>query len=286
MQYSLSTRLVLVVLYSHRAFTIKWPSPILKMFLVYSHYKKRQDLEPLLKQVKEGLECTENIEHSELDGIFVLGGDGTLLSMVSQRSGRLPTIYAFNCGSYGFLTPFQSEQVAEVVAKIKNGFQFEIIKRAMLEVTGQGHALNEVFITRCNYGKLNRFGIRINGHDIGDVRCDAILLSTVSGSSAYNYSCGGPILSNSCDSFVLNIINPCLLNCKPIVLGRPDNVSIVVLDNLHDNAKPLCVIDGHKYISDMYELSIRMSCNPASFASFEPQEKRFSQDVNRLYNLT
>lgn len=255
------------------------------MFLVYTHYKKRRDLEPLLRQVREKLECTENAGHSELHGIFVLGGDGTLLHMISQLSGKLPIIYAFNCGSYGFLTPFQSDQVADVVAKVKSGFQFEVIKRAMLEVSGHGRSLNDVLITRCNHGKLNRFGIRINGHDIGNVRCDAVLLSTVSGSSAYNYSCGGPILSTSCDSFVLNLINPCQLYFRPIVLGRPDEVRIAILDNLHDDAKPLCVIDGHKYISDVCELSIRMSSDSAMFASFEPQEKRFSQDINRLFHL-
>eukprot|EP00866_Antonospora_locustae_P002188 jgi/Antlo1/2188/965 len=255
------------------------------MFFVYSHYKKRRDLEPLLRHVKEELECTENAEHSGLHGIFVLGGDGTLLHMVSQLEGRLPIIYAFNCGSYGFLTPFQSDQVADVVSKIKGGFPFEVIERAMLEVAGHGRALNDILITRCNHGKLNRFGIHINGYLIGEVRCDGVLLSTVSGSSAYNYSCGGPILSNSCDSFVLNLINPCQLHCRPIVLGRQDDVRIVVLDNLHDDSKPLCVIDGHKYISNVCELSIRMSCDPAMFASFEPQERRFSQDINRLYRL-
>lgn len=255
------------------------------MFLIYSHYKKRQDLEPLLKKIKDKLECTEDTEHPELHGIFVLGGDGTLLHMISQFNGKFPLIYAFNCGSYGFLTPFHADHVDDVVTKIKSNFQFEIIERTMLEVSGFGRSLNDVLITKCNYGKLNRFSIRINGYDIGEIRCDGILLSTVSGSSAYNYSCGGPVISNSCDAFVLNLINPCQLHFRPIVLGRSNDVEIVVLDNMHDDTKPICVIDGHRYIVDVCKLSIKMSGESARFASFEPQEKRFSQDVNRLYHL-
>lgn len=256
------------------------------MFLIYSHYQKVADVALIADRLKEKIEFTDDTSNPDIRGIFVLGGDGTLLRVISEFHGKIPLIYSFNYGSYGFLTPFLAEQVDEVAQKIVDNFEFEVIERGRLEIMGLGHALNDILITKRNHGKLNTFRMLLNGHEMGEVRCDSVLVSTDSGSSAYNYSSGGPLLSSGCRAFVVNCLNPCQIFFRPIVLGASCELEVFALDSVHDTSESICVIDGYKEIIGVSHFRITISSDVIRFASFITQEKTFANDVGRLQHLT
>ncbi|MES1245301.1 MAG: NAD(+)/NADH kinase [Acidobacteriota bacterium] len=170
------------------------------------------------------------------DLVVVLGGDGTLLSVARTLAGRVP-ILGVNLGNLGFLTEISRGELYPALVQVFSGrFRTETrslfdidLKRAGGEAGGGGlryRVLNDAVITKSALARIIELTLRVDGHLVARFRADGLIISTPTGSTAYNLSAGGPILSPQLGVAVLTPICPHALSLRPIVV--PDSGAIEV----------------------------------------------------------
>ncbi len=168
-----------------------------------------------------------------VDWIVVLGGDGTLLG-AARRLGRygLP-ILGVNLGGLGFLTTTPLKDLHAVIEMMIED-RLESETRLMLEnrVLRKGeeilrfHVLNDVVINKITLARIIDLDVTINEDFLTTFRADGLIISTPTGSTAYNLSAGGPILYPTMETFVLTPICPFALTNRPILLPDTDVIKI------------------------------------------------------------
>ena len=164
-----------------------------------------------------------------LDFLFSLGGDGTFLETVNLvRDSGVPVL-GVNIGRLGFLSYISQENMDESLESVFSG-KFDIEERMLLHVEVPGvdlekraMALNEVRIYKTS-GSLITIHVKINDEFLSSYWADGLILSTPTGSTAYNLSVGGPIVVPESNSLVLSPIAPHNLTVRPLVL--PDTAKL------------------------------------------------------------
>ena len=209
--------------------------------------------EPLMEflQKKAGLRpkvaglFTSNEDLPEgLDFLFSLGGDGTFLETVNLvRDSGIPVL-GVNIGRLGFLSYISQENMDESLESVFSG-NYDIEERMLLKVEVPGVdlddmdvALNEVRIYKTS-GSLITIHVKINDEFLSAYWADGLLLSTPTGSTAYNLSVGGPIVVPESNSFVLSPIAPHNLTVRPLVL--PDSAVLQLSVDTRDPQFQLAV---------------------------------------------
>ncbi len=160
-----------------------------------------------------------------------LGGDGTFLTTVMWMAPLRIPIMGVNTGHLGYLTACGLDQVAEMVDDIAAG-NLAVQERSMVQVQCDGvdiehpFALNEVALQRHDSSSMIEMETRLNGHPLTTYKGDGLVLSTPTGSTAYNLSAGGPLLDPSLACLVLTPVCPHSLTMRPIVV--PDDAVITI----------------------------------------------------------
>jgi NAD+ kinase len=172
------------------------------------------------------------------DLVVVLGGDGTLLSVARTLAGRVP-ILGVNLGNLGFLTEISRGELYPALVQVLAG-RFRTETRSLFDIdlkraggeTGTGvpglryRVLNDAVITKSALARIIELTLRVDGHLVARFRADGLIISTPTGSTAYNLSAGGPILSPLLGVAILTPICPHALSLRPIVV--PDSGIIEV----------------------------------------------------------
>lgn len=189
--------------------------------------------------------------YSKSDLIIVLGGDGTMLSAGIKAMVYSTLLMGINLGHLGFLTDNDSDGMFESVDKVLKG-QYRIERRMMVDA--QLKTENDIK----NYTALNEVGVYmggvvdsavyVNDEYIDNFYGDGILVSTPTGSTAYNLAAGGPILKADSNMIAITPICPHMLHARSIVVGAEDIVKINIKSFTNDSLK--IVIDG-KQVSNM-----------------------------------
>jgi NAD+ kinase len=160
------------------------------------------------------------------DLLVVMGGDGTILRVVSRLGEKLPPVFGINLGSLGFLTCLGPGEVARAVDAILTG-DFRLSQRSLLKVelvTEGGpaqtyFALNDVVVSRGERSKLVKIDVRIDGELLTNYNADGLIISTPTGSTAYSLSAGGPILMPDSGVFVITPVCPHVLTNRSTVVS-------------------------------------------------------------------
>jgi NAD+ kinase len=167
------------------------------------------------------------------DLVVVLGGDGTLLSVARTLTSEVPLL-GVNLGNLGFLTEIHRGELYSAMVRVLEG-SFKIERRTLFDVAverasggapGQFLVLNDAVITKSALARIIDLTLRVGDHLIARFRADGLIVSTPTGSTAYNLSAGGPILYPLLPVAVLTPICPHALALRPIVV--PDDVPIEV----------------------------------------------------------
>ena len=170
------------------------------------------------KSVPEGTDC-----------ILVLGGDGTVLQAARRLHGRKIPILGINLGTLGYLTEAEIGSWREAVLLLLSG-NYTIEDRMMLEGGREGektdYALNDVVIARTNGVRMFNYEVWVNGAFLNNFSADGIIISTPTGSTAYNLSAGGPIVEPGARLILLTPICPHTLNTRSIVLSPEDEIEV------------------------------------------------------------
>jgi NAD+ kinase len=166
------------------------------------------------------------------DIAIVAGGDGTLLSVARAAVRHGVPILGVNFGGLGFLTELQPDELFDGVRKVLRG-EYGIEERHTIRVrfrTGHRHVeyalLNDAVITKGALARMITLEVQIDGTNVSTCTSDGLIISSATGSTAYNLSAGGPILDPRMSAFVLSPICPHTMTYRPLVV--PGDVRIDV----------------------------------------------------------
>jgi len=192
-------------------------------------------------------ECTVEILR-EADYAVVFGGDGSIISAARQLSRSGVPVVGVNVGKLGYLAEFSVEELKEFFPRMRRG-DVPVERRMMLlcRVFRRGKerfsstAANDVFITAGAPFRMIELKMSVDGQHLGGCVSDGLVVSTPTGSTAYNLSAGGPILSQKMLAMVITPICPHSLSFRPIVI-KPD--SVVEIRGVRYNEGTTVSIDG------------------------------------------
>lgn len=192
----------------------------------YSVIKRLYDSEDEVCKVR-------NLIPDNTDCVIVLGGDGTLIQVAGLLSNRDIPLLGVNMGTMGFLAEVEKDSCFDALDKILNS-EYELEERMMLagEATvseiklNHVHALNDIVITRNGALRLAKFNIFVNDQLLYSVHADGIIISTPTGSTAYNLSAGGPIVAPYAESIIVTPIGAHSIRLRSVVLSANDIVRV------------------------------------------------------------
>jgi len=214
--------------------------------IIYNEDKdKNLSFTRLVIECVKGLGCKPFLDINDIftksDFILVLGGDGTMLRAAHQAAFADIPLLGVNLGTLGYLTDIEPDEIEAALTAALNG-KYKLEKRIMLQTDYIQNcaALNDIVISRGICSKLIRFHLYINNEYIDTIRADGIIVSTPTGSTAYNLSAGGPILKPDSNMVVITAISPHSLYLRPWVISAEDTVGVNVLND----ADAMLVMDG------------------------------------------
>ncbi|MHB9111466.1 MAG: NAD(+)/NADH kinase [Thermoleophilia bacterium] len=169
----------------------------------------------------------------QLDGVQVdlcvaLGGDGTILRAFNRFAGMRTPVLGVNFGRVGFLSAIGPEAIPDGLrALLEDGREILDLSLIAMENGDQRElAINDIVVHKPDGGSVIRLAYGTGGIEFAPLSCDGMVLSTPAGSTAYNLSNGGPLVSMSLDAMVLTAIAPHTLQFRALVLGPHECLSI------------------------------------------------------------
>jgi NAD+ kinase len=168
------------------------------------------------------------------DLVMSVGGDGTFLETVLKVKDFGIPVAGVNTGRMGFLANIPGEEIVKCVDQLCRD-DFEIIERSMLEIARPEHlfdgdrgvALNEITIQKANLSMIT-IHVYVDDVFLNTYWADGLIVSTATGSTAYNLSVGGPILSPVDESIIISPISPHNLTIRPILVSGSSKLKMVM----------------------------------------------------------
>ena len=226
----------------------------------------------------------------QLELAMVLGGDGTILKAAEVvRESSVPLV-GINLGHVGFLAESESEDLAEVVSRVA-AKQYKIRERLTLDVTVfvdgkevyKSWALNEATVEKSERERMLEVVVEVEGHPLSSFGCDGIVISTPTGSTAYAFSAGGPIVWPTVDALMLVPLSAHALFARPLVI-RPDAVlAVEVLQRSAGHGILWC--DGRRSVElpPGARVEVRKSGQPVRIARMH--EGKFTDRLVKKFQL-
>ena len=203
---------------------------------------------------------------------ITLGGDGTVLSAITLIRGANVPILGINLGRLGFLTGADMSMLDRIKTMIEKD-QFNIEHRSLLYLESNiplfgdlPFAMNDFTILKRDTSSMITIHAYINGEFVNSYWADGIVLSTPTGSTGYNLSCGGPIVFPTSKTFVLTPVAPHNLNIRPLVI--PDDcVLSFEVEGRTENF--LCTLDSrYELIRDAHQIAVKKAPFTAKLIQF------------------
>jgi NAD+ kinase len=171
----------------------------------------------------------------KVDLLLVFGGDGTILRVAREIAGSRTPVLGVNIGSLGFLTAVPSEGLGPALKRVWKG-EFTFEARHLIHATGhcnarvvQQDALNDVVISRGIASRLIELEVRVDGDPLTTYRCDGLIISSPTGSTAYSLAAGGAVVFPTAEVLELTPICPHTLSNRSLVLPLTANIEVRVI---------------------------------------------------------
>lgn len=190
------------------------------------------------------------------DFALVLGGDGTIIRASKQLYGTDIAVLGINFGNLGYLTECSPETAIDAINKLISG-DYTIENRLMIsgEIVREGKtihsfiALNEASLYRATLMKAFKMEIYINNKHTNTVLGDGLIIATPTGSTSYNLSAGGPILTPTANNMVITQIAPFTFPGTPLVIAGDDVIEIrIKIDNITKKGNVSMEFDGSESV--------------------------------------
>lgn len=188
----------------------------------------------------------------QADLLLVFGGDGTMLRVAREMHGAATPLLGINVGGLGFLTDVNSSRLKEALQQVWEG-RFTLEDRALLEATGMTGdrpihvcALNDVVIGRAIVSRLIALEVMVDNEVLTQYRCDGLIVSSPTGSTAYSLAAGGAIVCPTAQVFTLTPICPHTLSNRSVIVSLDSTIRVTVLS---DKPETLLSADGQSECS-------------------------------------
>jgi NAD+ kinase len=216
-------------------------------------------------------------ELGHADLMVSFGGDGTLIRAADMCAEFGTPVLGVYFGRFGFVTQCQPSEVGACLSEFFDG-QCRIEERMMLQAElirgGEPvttlHALNEIALQRSITARMMSFSVEVDRHFLTSYPADGFILSTPTGSTAYNLSAGGPILDPGVQAIVLTAVAPHTLSARPLVL-RHDSEIILRVATAGDS---ILTVDGQGrlHVLSGDEVRVKRSPRVTKLVTVEPQD--------------
>lgn len=213
----------------------------------------------------------------ELELVIAVGGDGTILRAAELARGSSAPLLGINLGHVGFLAESEPDGLDDAVTRALAG-EYDVEERMTLsvrvklddEVLYETWALNEATVEKASRERMLEVVIEVDSRPLSSFGCDGVVIATPTGSTAYSFSAGGPIVWPSLDAMTLVPLSAHALFARPLVVGPDSALAIEVLERASATAVLWC--DGRR----MFELPAgarvvaRRSPTPVRLARLDP----------------
>lgn len=171
----------------------------------------------------------------QVDLMLVFGGDGTMLRAAREIAGFRTPILGVNIGSLGFLTATASDQLTSALKQVWDR-QFTFEPRALIQATGHCNgrdvdqsALNDIVVTRGIASRLIELEVRVDGEPLTRYRCDGLIFSSPTGSTAYSLAAGGAVVFPTAQVIEITPICPHTLSNRSLILPLSAQIEVKVV---------------------------------------------------------
>ena len=227
----------------------------------------------------------------DIELAIVLGGDGTILRAAELvREGTAPVL-GINMGHVGFLAEIERDDMDDAVRRVIDR-DYEVEERLALQVRVKDTvdsviyetwALNEATVEKASRERMLEVVIEVDGRPLSSFGCDGVVISTPTGSTAYNFSAGGPVIWPTVQAMSVVPLSAHALFAKPLVVGPEHAVAIEVLE--HTNGTGILWCDGRRShdLPPGARVVVRRSENPVRLARLHPAQ--FTDRLVRKFRL-
>lgn len=236
------------------------------------------------EQIEHHTGCSvESVKQEDLgasvDLILVLGGDGTMIATARTLGDREVPVIGVNYGGLGYLAEFRIEELFSALETILAG-NFKVERRVMLtvelrrgdEIVTSNRVLNDVVMNKSALARIIEIEAHLNGQFVNSFRADGLIVSTPTGSTAYNLSAGGPVIYPSMSAIVITPICPFTLSNRPIVVPDDSNVDVRLMT---DNEDVALTLDGQVGFPLRVGDHIMISKSRTSFNLVQPENRNY-----------
>lgn len=167
----------------------------------------------------------------QIDCAIVIGGDGSLIEVARTLWEKDVPILGINMGTLGYLTEVEVNHIEEDLNQMLAGdyvFEERMMLKGTLEDGTQDVALNDIVVSRKGELRIIHFKLFVNGELLNSYEADGVIISTPTGSTAYNLSAGGPVVEPTASLIVITPICSHALNTRSIVLSSEDEIMIEI----------------------------------------------------------
>jgi len=193
----------------------------------------------------------QQVQITDLELVIVLGGDGTILRAAELTRGCSAPLLGVNLGHVGFLAESEREDLTETITRalardylVEERMTLGVRVKVNTEVIYETWALNEATVEKASRERMLEVVIEVDGRPLSSFGCDGVVMSTPTGSTAYAFSAGGPIVWPSLDALLLVPLSPHALFARPLVVGPDSALAVEILDRTQGTGVLWC--DGRR----------------------------------------
>lgn len=193
----------------------------------------------------------KNVPVTEIECAIVVGGDGTILRAAELLRGTSVPMLGVNTGHVGFLAETERDTITETVSRVL-AKDFVVEERSTLsvrvkvgnEVVFETWALNEATVEKASRERMLEVVIEVDRRPLSSFGCDGVVMSTPTGSTAYSFSAGGPIVWPTVDAMILVPLSAHALFARPLVVGPESVLAVEILERRSGHGVLWC--DGRR----------------------------------------
>lgn len=224
----------------------------IKVRVLFRHDPRPLDEDPVLADLPRVSHGTNAAEGCEL--VLVLGGDGTFLRAADLAYAQDLPVLGINLGHVGFLAEWEADSLDMAIQRVID-HDYRVEERMTIDATvlnedgdiiGESWALNEVSVENLNRRGVLDAILEVDFRPVSSFGCDGVLISTPTGSTAYSFSAGGPVLWPELDAILVVPNNAHALFTKPLVVSP---ASTVAVESLSTTSPAMAVMDGFRPIA-------------------------------------
>jgi NAD+ kinase len=254
--------------------------------------RERRDLAAASEEAAGVALLGSEVQVADLELVVVLGGDGTILRAAEMVRGTAVPVLGVNLGHVGFLAEAERDDLRDAIRRVI-ARNWGVEERLALEVTvlndgevvHRDWALNEATVEKASRERMIEVVIEVDGRPLSSFGCDGVVVSTPTGSTAYAFSAGGPIVWPTLDAMLFVPLSAHALFARPLVVPPTSVIAVEVLRRTEGRGVLWC--DGRRTfdLGAGARVEVRSSPTPVRLARLHPERDRFTDRLVSKFDL-